>query len=121
MTGWAVNSIAMAVEGSSPFLPSVAGQGNIFSLYSSMVERNTVNICISVRFTLEAISLKVVFIKTLFYLHKVTRRDGLIGKAMYYGYMSCKFDSYSRLYLISLLHLQVNIYRCIFTTISYTV
>jgi hypothetical protein len=36
-TGWAVNSIAKAIEGSNPFLP------NIF-LISSMAEQNTSNI-----------------------------------------------------------------------------
>jgi hypothetical protein len=53
MTGWAVNSIALAVEGSIPFLPNL--NMYIASLYSSMVERDTVNILIDVRFTLEAV------------------------------------------------------------------
>ena len=54
MMGWAVNSIAKAVEGSIPFLPT-----NIVyikhGLYSSMAERNTVNILIYVQFMLKAI------------------------------------------------------------------
>ena len=62
MTGWAVNSIAKAVEGSIPFSPNIIINNyyilmfNIikFSPYSSMAERNTVNIFIDVRFILGA-------------------------------------------------------------------
>ena len=84
MMGWAVNSIAKAVEGSIPFLPIkckvVAHYPLAFvnkktkcamcfalhkkvcdarekinkSLYSSTVERNTVNILIDVQFILRA-------------------------------------------------------------------
>ena len=70
MTGWAVNSIASAVKGSSPFLPtlSVFKLSKYFyviflikSLYSSTVERDTVNIMISVQFTLRAFTLNITF------------------------------------------------------------
>ena len=46
MTGWAVNSIAKVIEGSIPFLP--------ISPYSLKVEQDTVNVLISVQFTLGA-------------------------------------------------------------------
>jgi hypothetical protein len=49
MTGWAVNSIANAIKGSSPFLLSCIKSSN-----SSMVERNTVNILINVQFIFRA-------------------------------------------------------------------
>lgn len=64
MTGWAVNSIASAVKGSSPFLPTLSVFHVIFiikSLYSSKVERDTVNIMISVQFTLRAFTLNITF------------------------------------------------------------
>lgn len=59
------------------------------SPYSSTVERDTVNIFISVQFTLGAAYVR-------FRLVHIIKRVGLIGKALCYGHKDYKLESYTR-------------------------